>query len=398
MAWAVLLIDLPLFLLVDWRTYASGAWDTQPAHERIFWWRIGLILGISLLLFARRTTREGPRRDAWFAWASFIWFPALGIWFAIVCQTLITDTSIYAMFLIGASVLFPLLNPWKLLLYPGSMAALLIGLYWIHTDSTLAAHTAVNAICAAIGALVTQAVAMRTYAADFVKSRLLEEERERADVLLRNVLPPQIAERMKLDSDSRVEYHPEVSILFADFAGFGALTQQLPPGELISLLDQLFLEFDEAADRFGVEKIRTMGDSYLAACGVPVAEPDHARRIAELALRIQKIAARFRSDRRLPVHFRIGLHTGPAIAGVIGRRKLSYDLWGETVNLASHLRSSAGPDSIHISSQMRAALGDVYPFQACDPIRFKGRESMQTYFLLGGINERSAPLRKESSR
>ena len=394
-AWAVLLVDLPLFLLVDWNTYAAGSWATQPAHERIVWWRIGLTLGIALLLLTHHLRRDDPRRDAAFAWASFIWFPILGVWFAAVCQTLITDASIYAMFLIAASVLFPLPGAWKLLLYPGSLTLLLLGIYAISPDPVLATHTAVNAACASIGALVTQAVAMRAHLADFTKSRLLEEERERSETLLRNVLPPQIAERMKQGGSAHVEYHQEVSILFADFVGFGALTQRLPPGELIGLLDHLFLEFDEAADRFGVEKIKTMGDSYMAACGVPNAVPDHAPRVAELALRIHNIAARFRSDRKLPVHLRIGLHSGPAIAGVIGRKRFSYDLWGDTVNLAHHLQSSCTPDGIHISAQMRDTLNQAqaqaqtqaYPMHAGEPINLKDRPSLQTYYLLGRVGE-----------
>lgn len=382
-AWAVLLVDLPLFVLVDWMTYAAGSWDSQPAHERIFWWRLGLTLGTSALLLARHLARDEPTRDAWFAAACYVWFPLLGVWFAVVCQTLITDASIYAMFLIAASVLFPLPGSWKLLLYPGSLALLLLGIYAVSPDPALATHTAVNAACAAIGALVTQAVAMRTFVADFVKSHLLQEQRQRADTLLGNLLPPAIAERLKQDSNSRVEYHPEVSILFADVVGFGRLTQRLPPGELISLLDHLYLEFDEAADRFGVEKIKTLGDTYMAACGVPSAVPDHARCVAELALRMQSIATRFRSDRKLPVHLRIGLHTGPAIAGVIGRRKLSYDLWGETVNLTHQLQSSGTPDLIQISGAMRDALGDRYIYQPREAINPEARLPTPAYALLG---------------
>jgi class 3 adenylate cyclase len=388
--WAVLLADLPLFVLVDYATWQAGDWATQPAHERIFWWRAGLSVAIVALLLARWLIRDAALRDRAFAWASAVTFPAIGVWFAVVCQTLITDASIYALFLIGASVLFPLPSLNKLLIFPACLLAMLLGVHAVQPDPVPALHVMINAIMVTVGAFVTETVAMRTYIGEQVKSLLLEQETRRADRLLRNVLPPKIAERFMTDDSALVEYHPQVSILFADFVGFGRLTQSLPPEQMIGLLDALFHEFDEAADRFGAEKIKTIGDSYMAASGVPVAQPDHARRIAELALRIQSIAGRFKSDRDLPVQFRIGLHTGPAIAGIIGRKKFCYDLWGDTVNLAALLQFSGTPGCIHISAAMREALGDEYRYSTPDPVQLKGRETTQTYCLLGRSTEGEA--------
>lgn len=383
-AWAVLLFDLPLFALIDWATYTTGQWAQQPAHERILWWRVGLVLILGGLILMARCTPDVARRNRNLAWSSAILLPLLGVWFVVVCQTLVTDASLYAMFLIGVSVLFPMPGLLKLLIYPLSIALLLIGLRYTSPDPIHLLHVSVNAVCCTVGALITEAVAMRTYAADFAKSRLLDEERLRADELLRNVLPPPIVERFKLTGGSTVvEYHPEVSVLFADFVGFGKLAQSLAPAEMIGLLDALFLEFDEAADRFQVEKIKTLGDAYMAACSVPVHVHDHAQRIAEVALRIQSIAGRFQSDRELPVQFRIGIHTGPAIAGVIGRKKFCYDLWGDTINIASHLKAAATPGSIHVSQAMRDALGDAFRFEARDPVQLKDRTPEPTWVLLG---------------
>lgn len=385
--WAVLLLDLPLFALVDWAMWSSGQWATQPAHERIFWWRAGLSVMIVVLLIARALIRDEPRRERVIAWATAIGFPMLGVWFTSVCQTLITDASIYALFLIGAAVLFPLPSLYKLLIFPACLLALLLGVSLISVESVSELHVMINAGMVTIGALVTEVVAMRTYIGEQIKSLLLEQERKRADRLLRNVLPPNVAERFMRDDSALVEYHPQISILFADFVGFGRLTQSLPPEEMIGLLDALFHEFDEAAERFCAEKIKTIGDSYMAACGVPVAQPDHAQRIAELALRIQSIAERFRSDRGLPVQFRIGLHTGPAIAGIIGRKKFCYDLWGDTINLAALLQFAGTPNCIHISDAMREALGDQYRYTAREPMPLKGRGPTQTHCLLGRADE-----------
>ncbi|TDU28807.1 class 3 adenylate cyclase [Panacagrimonas perspica] len=382
-AWAVFVLGLPLFLLIDFATWKSGQWDVQPAHERIFWWRVALTGLLVTLLVLGRLIPDERKCDRVFAWSSAIAFPLFGAWFAIVCQTLITDASIYALFLIGTAVLFPLPLLRKLLIYPATLLVLLAGLTWTSADPVSMYHVTVNATCVGIGAIVVEAVAMRTYAADFAKSIEIELERRRADTLLRNVLPATVAERLKRDPTTRVEHHPAVSVLFADFVGFGKLTQDLPPEQMIALLDQLFHEFDEAADRFGVEKIKTLGDSYMAACGVPAAQPDHALRTAQLALRIQAIAGRFKSDRGLPVRVRVGLHTGPAIAGVIGRKKFCYDLWGDTINFAAQLQASSAPDRIHVSEAMRSALGDEFRFAAREPIALKGRAQVSTYDLIG---------------
>lgn len=385
--WAVLLFDLPLFALIDWSTWKSGQWDLQPAHERVFWWRLALVASMAILLGAREFIGDERRRDTIFAWCCALGFPLFGAWFTVICQTLITDASIYALFLIGASVVFPLPGLRKLIIYPLSLLLVLVGLQWTSAGPVPELHVTVNATCVAIGALTVEGIAMRTYVADFIKSLEIERERARADDLLRNVLPAAVAERLKTNPSTQVEHHPSVSVLFADFVGFGRLAQELPPGEMIGLLDHLFHEFDEAADRFGVEKIKTLGDTYMAACGVPAAQPDHAERLANLALRMLSIAERFESDRHLPVHFRIGMHTGPAIAGIIGQRKFCYDLWGDTINVAALLQGSGAPDRIHVSKAVHDALGAVFRFQAREAIELKGRAPAITYYLIGRTDE-----------
>ncbi len=382
-AWVVLLVDLPLFALVDYATWADGDWAAQPAHERIFWWRLALTLGILGLLGLRPAVADRALRDRLLSWGSVVFYPAMGVWFVLVCQSLITDASVYVLFLMGVSVLAPLPSRLKLLVYPIALAGVLLGFELMRIDTVESFHVTINAMAGAVGALLMDLVASRGHVSDFVQRRLLDQERKHSDQVLRNILPAGVVRRLKQNAGAVVDYHPAVSLLFADLAGFGRLTQTLPPQEMIGLLDQLFLEFDEAADRFGAEKIKTIGDSYMAACGVPFAVEDHARRVADLAMRMQSIARRVRADRSLPVHLRIGLHTGPAVAGVIGRRKFSYDLWGETVNIAAHLQSFSEPDRIHVSTQMQALLLDDYRFEARAPISFKGREPVATHFLLG---------------
>ncbi len=385
-----LIVNLVLCAVVDYGTWSAGHWELEPSHYEIFAWRLG-VFTILLLLFALR--HIGPSkaaRDRTFSWAAAVAVPLLGVWFCIAFQGLANDVSIFAIFMLGTAVMLPLPNPAKLLIYPAALAPLLLGLNLSPMDSAGALHTSINAACVCIAALVIDAAVMRSCAAAFAQKEQIRLARLRSDAMLSNILPPSIIQRLQSNDESLVELHPSASVLFADFAGFSKLAETMSPGETIGLLEALFQEFDEAAARFGVEKIKTLGDSYMAACGVPEARGDHPERIAALALRIRSIAQRFRSDRGQPVHFRIGIASGPVIAGVIGRKRFCYDLWGETVNTACLLQASSALGGIHVSSATRKALGSTFSFAEREPIRIKGRAPIQTYYLVGRSVDRES--------
>ncbi len=214
------------------------------------------------------------------------------------------------------------------------------------------------------------------------EKQLLELEQEKSDRLLLNILPQAIAERLKLGERTIAERHAEVTVLFADIVDFTALASRTDAEELVALLNDLFTRFDRIAESHGVEKIKTIGDSYLAVGGLPTPRPDHAESVAEMALEMLEAVSRINQDRGIRLHVRIGINSGPVVAGVIGRKKFTYDLWGEAVNLASRIQSSGLPDHVNVSAGTYARLREKYAFMERGTIKCKGLGEVRTYILL----------------
>jgi adenylate cyclase len=199
------------------------------------------------------------------------------------------------------------------------------------------------------------------------------------------VLPESIATRLKEREEVIADAFPEVTVLFADIVGFTPQTERVSPHETVQLLNELFSEFDTLAEERGLEKIKTIGDAYMVAGGLPEPIPDHADAVADLALRMLELAgARSLTDGE-PVKLRIGIDSGPVVAGVIGRRKFIYDLWGDTVNTASRMESHGLPGRIQVTGRTRELLCDRYAFEERGVIQIKGKGEMATYLLIGRL-------------
>ena len=237
---------------------------------------------------------------------------------------------------------------------------------------------------AAIGTLIAYALE-RLRRTDFLAQREAETERARSEELLHNVLPVSIAERLRTDTGAIADSAADVSVLFSDIVGFTPVSEKLSPEELVALLDTMFREFDELCDRRGIEKIKTVGDAYMAVAGLPLPDADHAASMAELALDMQRTLARLSPDWPSPIAMRIGIASGPVVAGVIGQRKFTYDLWGDTVNTASRMESHGRAHRIQVSSATHALLEGRYSFSAPQTVEIKGKGPMTTYFLLGRL-------------
>ena len=208
----------------------------------------------------------------------------------------------------------------------------------------------------------------------------LHRENER---LLLDVLPITIANRLKSGEERIADYFPDVTVLFADVVGFTTMSGGLPPQPLVEMLNNLFTEFDELAATHQVEKLKTIGDCYMAVCGMPEHHAGHAAKVANLALALLARLAPFPAVRGSSLHIRIGLNCGPVVAGVIGTSKFIYDLWGDTVNTASRMESSGTPDRIHVTTAMRDALHDIFEFEERGEIEVKGKGRLHTWFLVG---------------
>jgi adenylate cyclase len=212
--------------------------------------------------------------------------------------------------------------------------------------------------------------------------RAREREHARSERLLANVLPAPVAARLKRGDGVIADAYADVTVLFADIVDFTPLSERLPAQELVDVLDRVFAAWDELAARYQVEKIKTIGDAYMAAGGIPVGQEEPAEAIAEMALAMGPALARIAIETGLPLRVRIGIDTGPVIAGVIGRAKFIYDLWGDTVNTASRMETHALPGTIQVSSRTYQRLCDHYELQPRGTIDVKGKGLMSPYLLI----------------
>jgi class 3 adenylate cyclase len=217
----------------------------------------------------------------------------------------------------------------------------------------------------------------------FLSERHLAAERARADRLLETILPEPIASRLKTSAATIADRFDAVTILFADIVGFTTFARARQPTEVVDLLNSLFSRFDDLVMECGLEKIKTLGDGYMVAGGVPVPRPDHAAAMAALALAMMEATGSFARDLDIDWGIRIGMHSGPVVAGVIGKRKFAYDLWGDTVNVASRLESTSEPGRIQLSEETARLLGNEFSFEPRGTVALKNLGDVATYFLTG---------------
>jgi adenylate cyclase len=225
----------------------------------------------------------------------------------------------------------------------------------------------------------------------------LQVEQAKAEGLLLNILPRSIAEKLKAEPQRIADQFGSASILFADVVDFTPLSERLPPAEVVGLLDHLFSHFDSLADRYALEKIKTIGDCYMVAAGVPSPRPDHARALALMAL--DMVAAMRSVDEvgHLGLQLRVGINSGPVVAGVIGRKRFLYDLWGDAVNTASRMESHGTAGRIQITRATKELLDDEFIFEPRGTIPVKGKGEMEAWYLVGR-RDGLAPAARDEAR
>jgi class 3 adenylate cyclase len=223
----------------------------------------------------------------------------------------------------------------------------------------------------------------------FVQAR--EREQARSERLLLNVLPEPVAARLKNEEGVIADAYTDVTVLFADIVGFTPLAERLPAEDVVAVLDNVFGSWDELAARYGVEKIKTIGDAYMVASGIPTPRADHAEAIAAMALAMRPELERAAAHAGLTLEVRIGIDTGPVVAGVIGRTKFIYDLWGDTVNTASRMESHAPCGAIQVTTRVFECLHANYELEPRGTIDIKGKGPMATYLLVGRRADTTRP-------
>jgi adenylate cyclase len=212
---------------------------------------------------------------------------------------------------------------------------------------------------------------------------LLESEKARSEALLLNILPQSIKERLQKGETVIADYFPEVTVMFADIVGFTDLSARHEPETIVQMLNWVFSIFDGLTERFGLEKIKTIGDAYMIASGIPNPRPDHVEAAVLMALAMIREVKDLSRQISMPLTVRIGLHTGPVVAGIIGRKKFIYDLWGDTVNIASRMESLSEPNAIQCTEAVIQKLLSHFTYQERGTITVKGKGEMKGYFITG---------------
>ena len=215
----------------------------------------------------------------------------------------------------------------------------------------------------------------------------LRSEHARADRLLLNVLPAEIARQLKAAPEKRIAEQFEVTVMFADVVGFTPLSARLGPHETVELLNEVFTAFDRLADRHDVEKIRTIGDGYMVAAGAPIPRSDHCDAIAGMALDMIEWIRKRSTEDSLRLQIRIGINSGEAVGAVVGTNKFHYDLWGDAVNLAARMEDMGEPDRIHVAEGAWKQLKSAYVFEDRGLLNVKGMGEMPTWFLESRIGQ-----------
>ena len=215
--------------------------------------------------------------------------------------------------------------------------------------------------------------------------RLIQEQ-EKSELLLLNILPVSISERLKGGEQRCADSHANVSVLFADLVGFTRMSQGMTASQLVEVLHALFSEFDQLVEQAELEKIKTIGDCYMLVGGLPEARDDHAKAVVSTALLMLEAMDRFNEANNTELMMRIGIHSGPVVAGVIGKHKFTYDLWGNTVNVSSRMESSGTPGRVHISAQTAELLGDDFALESRGLVQAKGLGEVATFYVNGPKN------------
>jgi class 3 adenylate cyclase len=217
------------------------------------------------------------------------------------------------------------------------------------------------------------------------KTKLIEEKNRENERLLLNILPGSIAKRLKEGEDEIADYFADVTVLFGDIVGFTALSSEISASQVVDMLNGLFTRFDQAASELRIEKIKTIGDCYMAVCGLPHRCSDHAERMARMALRMADATREYGEEQGLNLELRIGLNSGPVVAGVIGTSKFIYDLWGDTVNLASRMESTGVPGKIQVTRSVYEQLKGSFEFEGRGVVAVKGKGEIEAWLLLGEV-------------
>lgn len=382
--------------------YVSMMWVFAPSHEyfngtkSFFAWRI---FGTLLMAYYFVTSRF-PRSPRVGEWIGILNFGLLGI---LICGHLHAPDVIdprhfgFAVVLLAVFYMYQGVSFTKKCVSGIAACICFVAafaeVFSVNSFSLLAQLALVNVMGIAMGYMVE-----RSARVSFWFESKATTEQAKAEKLLHNIMPREIAAKLQSVGDSLVERHDDVTVIFADLVGFSELARHSPPEKIVATLNQLYSRLDQLSEALGVEKIKTMGDAYMAAVGVPSACDRHAEKASLFALALLTTVQEFNRDFDTDLDFRVGIHTGPVVAGVIGASKFAYDIWGDTVNIASRMESGSEPGKIQVSKATANRLPKEFILQSRGTINVRSIGKAETYFLCQFIGtektkETDAPIK-----
>jgi class 3 adenylate cyclase len=354
----------------------------QPIHQDVLVLRL-VTLGLTAALLATSYLKRVER------WA----FPltvALTLVSAAYMQQIIFRTgdaqihlTAVCLIIVATGLLFPY-RLWQML----SVGLAVLGAYVLGATAIQSDKLVISAfyIACAIGAATVAAhVSDRLRRSEFKARQQAEDERQRAEALLRNILPDSIVSELKRSPRLIADRFSQATILFADIVGFTPLSAKMDAEMVVSVLNDIFSSFDALSEKHGLEKIKTIGDCYMVAGGLPSPRDDHAAAVARMALDMREVIERMKIPTGERLQLRIGINTGPVVAGVIGKKKFLYDLWGDAVNTASRMESHADEGMIQVTQATYLLIKDEFALESCGTVVVKGKGEMQTWRLTGVV-------------
>jgi len=371
-----LLVAAFMLMVIDPLLFTNGTWGHRPQHLLLPAWHAAAGLYFALFLCLAPRLAGHTARKQCLAWCMSLG-AALFTWFGYLSWVLSGDMSTYAIFLLTMVCVFSYPGALRRALAVASTAALASSILWFDGASVfLTSGAAINLVALAVVALLLDAHLMEMNRALYDEKQLVEHERARADAVLFDALPMPIANELKRGNAVTPRKHERVAVLFVDIVGFTRFAADHPPDVVLQVLDTVFSAFDTLVDRHGVEKIKTIGDAYMVI-GKNAAAP-----VAQLALDMLAAVAAYNRRTGASLQIRAGMHVGPAITGVIGHKRLHYDVWGDAVNIASRMESGGTAGRIQVSTAVWQELRLAFRFRCRGTIAVKDKGPMCTFYLL----------------
>jgi adenylate cyclase len=370
---------LPLGALAVHARFLAGDWQTPPpGFAALLAWQLSAELFFISVVLADHWWPQLRTRE-WALNTACAGAVALATWLCIVDGRMRSDLSIYAAGLTFVAAVMCTPRPVRLPMYILSFLALSITAGLNAPDSAAVLVALANPFCIVVLCVELDKFTHARNVELYTETQRAEAERARADKVLYNVLPAVIADELKRDGRVKAHKFENMGVLFADIAGFTRFSRALPPDALVLVLNDIFSNFDELVEKHALEKIKTIGDAYM------VVSDQRLDSLAQLALDMHEALQHYNRSNGTELGMRIGIHAGPAVAGVIGVKRFLYDVWGDTVNIASRMESTGAPGEIHVTEAVYRQLRGQFEFRACEALEIKGSAALSTWWLLGPV-------------